>query len=113
MRQDPGDGFGLGGLGDVDVTVMAYAQWLSEMKQQAMIARYQQQAELDLIRDAISQSNGELSEFKRHSTTVVKQLQAQVSEMRAKLGDILTDLAQHSRQRLEAEQRAGQNLNGL
>lgn len=93
-----GDPGGFGNNADLDVTVMAYAQWLSEMKQQANNARYHQQAELDLVRDAIGASNGELNEFKRHSTQVVQQLQAQVSELRAKLANVFAGIAEQNRQ---------------
>merc|ERR1719310_1304108 len=99
--------------GDVDVTVMAYAQWLSEMKQQATNARYQQQAELDLMRDAINANNGELVDFKRHSSQVVQQLQGQVTELRARLSDAFAEMAQQSRQRTEVEQRTGNAIGGL
>merc|ERR1719310_232726 len=99
--------------GDVDVTVMAYAQWLSEMKQQATNARYQQQAELDLMRDAINANNGELVDFKRHSSQIVQQLQNQVSEIRAKLADTIAEMAQHNRQRSDAEQRTSSAIGGL
>lgn len=91
------------GVNDVDVTVMAYAQWISEMKQQATNARYQHQAELDLMRDAINANNGELVDFKRHSSSVVQQLQSQVTELRAKLSDTVAELSQLARQRAENE----------
>eukprot|EP00931_Biecheleriopsis_adriatica_P062175 TRINITY_DN37446_c0_g1_i1.p1 TRINITY_DN37446_c0_g1~~TRINITY_DN37446_c0_g1_i1.p1 ORF type:complete len:498 (+),score=104.60 TRINITY_DN37446_c0_g1_i1:46-1539(+) len=90
-------------LGDVDLTVMAYAQWLSDVKQQAASARYHQQAELDVMRDAIGAHSGELTEFKRHSTMVVQQLQSQVAELRVKVSDIFAELKSHSRQRAESE----------
>jgi len=104
---------GENGLGDVDVTVMAYAQWLSEMKQQATNARYQQKAELDLMRDAISANGGELMDFKRHSSHVVQQLQSQVAELRSKLSDLFTEISQQSRQHSECEQRTNSAISGL
>lgn len=87
--------------GTVDMTVLAYAQWLSEMKQQSTNARYQQQAELDLIREAISANTNDLGEFKRQSTQVVQQLQAQVVELRASLRDVTQDLAQQIQRRAD------------
>lgn len=98
---------------DVDVTVMAYAQWLSEMKQQASNSRYQQQAELDLMRDAINANNGELVDFKRHSSQVVQQLQVQVTELRAKLSESFAELAQQSRQKVETDQRTENSISEL
>ncbi|CAE7509211.1 unnamed protein product [Symbiodinium sp. CCMP2592] len=64
-------------LNDVDTTVMAYAQWLSELQQQASQSRNSQRAELDVLRDSIAAQGGELAEFKRHSMTVVQHLQNQ------------------------------------
>jgi len=90
-------------MGDVDLTVMAYAQWLSDVKQQAANARYHQQAELDVMRDAMGAHTGELVEFKRHSTVVVQQLQNQVSELKNKVADISAELRNHSRLRAESE----------
>jgi len=95
-------------MGDVDLTVMAYAQWLSDVKQQAANARYHQQAELDVMRDAIGAHSGELVEFKRHSTVVVQQLQNQVSELKAKVTDLAAELKVHSRQRADIELNARQ-----
>eukprot|EP00427_Karlodinium_veneficum_P000616 CAMPEP_0169152718 /NCGR_PEP_ID=MMETSP1015-20121227/51662_1 /TAXON_ID=342587 /ORGANISM="Karlodinium micrum, Strain CCMP2283" /LENGTH=390 /DNA_ID=CAMNT_0009222529 /DNA_START=290 /DNA_END=1459 /DNA_ORIENTATION=- len=83
------------------------------MKQQATNARYQQQAELDLMRDAINANNGELVEFKRNSSQVVQQLREQVSELRAKVLEASAELSQQSRQRKEAEQRTGTAIGGL
>merc|ERR1719199_1248211 len=106
-------GYGMNPGADVDVTVMAYAQWLSEMKQQASNSRYQQQAELDLMRDAINANNGELVDFKRHSSQVVQQLQGQVTEIRAKLSDAFQEMATQSRQRTEMEQKTSNVIGGL
>jgi len=97
----------------MDATVMAYASWLSEMKQQAASAQYQQQAEFDLMRDAIRASSSELVDFKRHSTQVVQQLQMQVSEVRAKMSQVFSQIESESRKLVETEQRTGEALGGL
>lgn len=91
-----------GGIGaEIDVTVMAYAQWLTEVKEQSSNARYHHQVELDLVRDAITASNGELMEFKRHSSQIVQQLQVQVAEIRAKMTDVFSDIGLQGRHRQE------------
>ncbi|CAJ1386681.1 unnamed protein product [Effrenium voratum] len=74
-------------LADVDATVLAYAQWLSELQSQASDVRCHQQAELDVLREAVSAQSSELSEFKRHCAQLIQQLQGQVSELRSKLGE--------------------------
>jgi predicted nucleic acid-binding Zn-ribbon protein len=100
-------------LGDVDVTVMAYAQWLSEMKQRSTSMQYQQQAELDLMRDAINANNGELIDFKRHSSTIQQQLQGQVSELREKVSDLFSEMQNVSRQRAELDARSSNEVGGI
>ncbi|CAE8680772.1 unnamed protein product [Polarella glacialis] len=81
--------------------ITRYAQWLSEMKLQATSARYHQQAELDVTREAIVAHSGELTEFKRHSTTVVQQLQAQVSELKRMMSEMVAEMRVLGRQHAE------------
>ncbi|CAE8615175.1 unnamed protein product, partial [Polarella glacialis] len=83
------------------VLMEQYAQWLSEMKLQATSARYHQQAELDVTREAIVAHSGELTEFKRHSTTVVQQLQAQVSELKRMMSEMVAEMRVLGRQHAE------------
>lgn len=68
---------------------MAYAQWLSELQQQASQSRNSQRAELDVLRDSIAAQGGELAEFKRHSMTVVQHLQNQVAELRERVAELV------------------------
>jgi len=98
---------------DVDVTVMAYAQWLSEMKQQATNARFQQKAELELMREAMSVNTAELNDFKRQYSGAVQQLQSQVSEVRTRLQDVVAESAAQTRQRSETEIHHKGLLDGL
>jgi len=102
-----------GGLGDVDVTVMAYAQWLSEMKQSAKNAQYQQQAELDLMRDAVNANNNELIDFKRHSSTIQQQLQGQVTELREQMSEAVKEISSIQRQRNDIEIRVTTEINSI
>lgn len=102
-----------GGMGDVDVTVMAYAQWLSEMKQSAKNSQYQQQAELDLMRDAVNANNNELIDFKRHSSTIQQQLQGQVTELREQMSEALKEISGIQRQRNDIEVRCTTEINNI
>jgi chromosome segregation ATPase len=83
------------------------------MKQQTTNVRYQQQAELDVLRDTVSSHGNDLLDFKRHSTMMVQQLQAQVSEVRTQLTDFASETAQQ-RRIVELEQRStGHAIGGL
>jgi hypothetical protein len=102
---------GLTGGGDSD-TVMAYARWLSEQKQQASSQRLLSQQNEDLC-ESIEHHASELTDFKRHSTRVVRQLQSQVSELRSKLTEALSQLQQQGRQVEEHEQRTTLSISEL
>eukprot|EP00929_Paragymnodinium_shiwhaense_P100239 TRINITY_DN62421_c0_g1_i2.p1 TRINITY_DN62421_c0_g1~~TRINITY_DN62421_c0_g1_i2.p1 ORF type:complete len:440 (+),score=94.35 TRINITY_DN62421_c0_g1_i2:60-1379(+) len=60
---------------DVDVTVMAYAQWLTDVKRQAANTNHRQRAELDHLQEDVRCTASDLSAFKR-----------QVSELRRAMG---------------------------
>lgn len=102
-------GGGLEGPG-VDVTVLAYAQWLSEVKHQATGARFQQKAEFEVLRDAVRESSSELADFKRLYAGSVQRLESQVTDLRSRLQDVVADLAAQTRQRQEAEVRQNTSL---
>lgn len=97
----------------MDGTVLAYAQWLVEMKQQSSTARYQQQAELDLIRDAIAASTAQLTDLKRSSSQMAQQLQSQVAELRSRMSDAFAEIAHQGKQHSDYAQRTGDVLGGL
>ena len=68
-------GGGGGGGQDVDMTVQSFAQWLTEMKSSSSASLSQLLSEMSIIRDGITANNQDLTEFKRHSTSIQTQMQ--------------------------------------
>jgi len=78
---------------DLDVTVLAFAQWLSEMRSRSSSSLQQMLAEMGIIRNGITSNNTDLTEFKRNTATVQQQMQSQISDLRDKLTDAYTEIA--------------------
>merc|ERR1719169_319886 len=77
---------------DIDVAVLQYAQWLSEIK------------------EGMTTNSLQLADFKRHCTSVQQQLLTQVTELREKLSDCFAEIATLARQKAEVDLRAQQEL---
>merc|ERR1719409_1202095 len=92
---------------------MAYAQWLSEMKQRATNTQYQQQAELEIMRESINANNRELVDFMRHSSTVQQTLQGQITEIKGSIGELVNEMSAITRQRNEIDSRSVNDLSGI
>lgn len=97
---------GHGGIGaqDLDVTVLAFAQWLSEMKLRSGSSLQQMLAEMGIIRNGITSNNTDLTEFKRNTATVQQQMQSQISDLRDKLTDAYTEIANLKKTKSQFEQ---------
>jgi predicted nucleic acid-binding Zn-ribbon protein len=78
---------------DLDVTVLAFAQWLSEMRSRSNSSLQQMLAEMGIIRNGITSNNTDLTEFKRNTATVQQQMQSQITDIRDKLTDAYTEIA--------------------
>mmetsp|Transcript_72594 Transcript_72594/g.183104 ORF Transcript_72594/g.183104 Transcript_72594/m.183104 type:complete len:349 (+) Transcript_72594:143-1189(+) len=78
---------------DLDVTVLAFAQWLSEMRSRSNSSLQQMLAEMGIIRNGITSNNTDLTEFKRNTATVQQQMQSQITDLRDKLTDAYTEIA--------------------
>jgi len=83
----------MGVVQDLDVTVLAFAQWLSEMRSRSNSSLQQMLAEMGIIRNGITSNNTDLTEFKRSTATVQQQMQSQISDLRDKLTDAYTEIA--------------------
>jgi hypothetical protein len=90
---------------DVDVTLLAYAQWISGIKEQVAGAKHGQKLELEAVREMARDSSSQLAEFKRYCTTAVQRLENQVSDLRARLTDIVADGVLQGRHHAVTEQR--------
>jgi len=89
---------------DLDVTVLAFAQWLSEMRANSKTSLQQMLAEMGIIRNGITSNNTDLTEFKRNTATVQQQMQSQISDLRDKLTDAYTEIANMKKTKSQFEQ---------
>merc|ERR1719199_760495 len=89
---------------DLDVTVLAFAQWLSEMRANNKTSLQQMLAEMGIIRNGITSNNTDLTEFKRNTATVQQQMQSQISDLRDKLTDAYTEIANMKKTKSQFEQ---------
>jgi len=89
---------------DLDVTVLAFAQWLSEMRSNSKTSLQQMLAEMGIIRNGITSNNTDLTEFKRNTATVQQQMQSQISDLRDKLTDAYTEIANVKKTKSQFEQ---------
>eukprot|EP00928_Gymnodinium_smaydae_P061973 TRINITY_DN45922_c0_g1_i1.p1 TRINITY_DN45922_c0_g1~~TRINITY_DN45922_c0_g1_i1.p1 ORF type:complete len:371 (-),score=99.00 TRINITY_DN45922_c0_g1_i1:103-1215(-) len=89
---------------DLDVTVLAFAQWVCEMKSRQNSSSNQMQAEMSIIRNAISSNNTELSDFKRHSAAIQQQMQGEIGEIRESLGTVFMEITNAVRNNAAADQ---------
>merc|ERR1719213_922647 len=89
---------------DLDVTVLAFAQWLSEMRTRSNASLQQMLAEMGIIRNGITSNNADLTEFKRNTATVQQQMQSQISDLRDKLTDAYTEIANIKKTKSQFEQ---------
>eukprot|EP00397_Hematodinium_sp_SG-2012_P040581 GEMP01044494.1.p1 GENE.GEMP01044494.1~~GEMP01044494.1.p1 ORF type:complete len:259 (+),score=60.77 GEMP01044494.1:170-946(+) len=84
--------------GEIDVTMQAFSNWLTEVKARSDNSLQQMLAEMGIIRDGITSNNTDLTEFKRHSTSIQQQMQSQLTDLREKLTSAfgeLTSLVKH------------------
>lgn len=89
---------------DLDVTVLAFAQWLSETRARSNHSLNQMLAEMGIIRNGITSNNTDLTEFKRNTATVQQQMQSQISDLRDKLTDAYTEIANMKKTKSQFEQ---------
>jgi hypothetical protein len=89
---------------DLDVTVLAFAQWVSEMKSRQGSSHHQMQAEMSIIRNAIASNNTELSDFKRHSASIQQQMHSETNEIRESLSTVFMEITTAVRNNAAADQ---------
>lgn len=89
---------------DMDVTVLAFAQWVSEMKTRQTNSQHQMTAEMSIIRNAITTNNTDLADFKRHSAAVQQQMQREISEIRESLSNVFQEITAAVRNNSAADQ---------
>merc|ERR1719420_2131652 len=98
---------------DLDVTVLAFAQWLSDMRNRSTSSVQQMLAEMGIIRNGITSNNADLVEFKRNTATVQQQMQSQIIDLRDKLTDAYSEIANMKKSKAQFEQELTANYTSL
>merc|ERR1719482_575397 len=98
---------------DLDVTVLAFAQWLSDMRNRSTSSVQQMLAEMGIIRNGITSNNADLVEFKRNTATVQQQMQSQIIDLRDKLTDAYSEIANMKKSKIQFEQEMSANYTSL
>merc|ERR1719487_2753690 len=70
---------------ETDMTVQAFAQWLTDMKARSARNVNEMLSEMSIIRDSITQNNVDLQDFARNSSGVSQQMQSQLTDLKEKL----------------------------
>ncbi|CAE7207459.1 Ctsb [Symbiodinium natans] len=109
----------LGGQGlaeshvDVDATMNAFSQWLSEMKARSNSSLQAMMAEMSVIRDGITSNSADLTEYKRHSISVQQQMQSQLTDLREKLTSAFTEITSLVKQKAATDQELLSEIHAL
>mmetsp|Transcript_97107 Transcript_97107/g.275094 ORF Transcript_97107/g.275094 Transcript_97107/m.275094 type:complete len:333 (-) Transcript_97107:142-1140(-) len=89
---------------DLDVTVLAFAQWVSEMKSRQHNSQHQMQAEVGMMRNAIASNRSDLADFRRHGAAIQQQMQNEIHEVRESLGGVFLEITNAVRSNAAADQ---------
>lgn len=108
-----GNGFGRGSDGEVDATMQAFAQWLSEMKARSNSSLAQMLAEMGIIRDGITSNSTDLTEYKRHSISIQQQMQSQLTDLREKLTSAFGEITSLVKQKTATDQELVSEIKAL
>lgn len=99
--------------GEVDATMQAFAQWLSEMKARSNSSLAQMLAEMGIIRDGITKECTELTEYKRHSISIQQQMQSQLTDLREKLTSAFGEITSLVKQKTGTDQELNSEIHAL
>jgi len=98
---------------EVDVTMQAFSNWLTEVKARSNNSLQQMLAEMGIIRDGITSNNTDLTEFKRHSTSIQQQMQSQLTDLREKLTSAFGEITSLVKQKTTTDQELMSEINSL
>lgn len=101
------------GSESVDVTVLAFAQWLSEMRSRTNSNIQQVLAEMGIIRNGITTNNTDLVEFKRNCANIQQQQQSQLADLRDKLQDAFNEIAGMKKAKAQSDQEIAADYQSL
>eukprot|EP00913_Durusdinium_trenchii_P017113 g16095.t1 len=77
---------------DVDVTVLAFAQWVMELKHKSSNSQRSLQTELNTIKTAINGNHTDLAEFKRQGASIQQRMQCEINEIRESLSSVFMEI---------------------
>jgi len=89
---------------DVDVTVLAFAQWVMELKSRSSHSQKSLQMELNTIKNAINGNHGDLADFKRHGAAIQQHMQSEINEIRESLSSVFMEITAAVRNNAAADQ---------
>merc|ERR550537_599867 len=98
---------------DVDVTALAFAQYVSELKSRAASSHNQLHAEMGQVRTAIGTNNSDLQELKRHTAAVQQQMQGEISSLRESLSQVFMEITEGVRKGSEGDHDMKLNFQSL
>lgn len=88
----------------MDLTILAFAQWVSEMKNRQSSCQHQLRAEMSKIRNATTSNHTDLSDFKRHGAAIQQQMQSEINEIRESLSNVFMEITGAVRNKAAADQ---------
>mmetsp|Transcript_23455 Transcript_23455/g.42322 ORF Transcript_23455/g.42322 Transcript_23455/m.42322 type:complete len:352 (+) Transcript_23455:137-1192(+) len=95
---------GLESAFDMDLTVLAFAQWVSELKNKQANSQKSLQIELNTIKNAVNSNHSDLADFKRHGAAIQQQMQAETNEIRESLSAVFMEITAAVRNNTAADQ---------
>lgn len=98
---------------ETDMTVQAFAQWLTEMKARSSRTLQEMLSEMSIIRDGITSNNVELTDFKRSGSGISQQMQSQLTDLREKLTNAFGEITALVKQKTLSDQEQMQDINSL
>jgi len=98
---------------DHDPTVRTFTNWLAEMKVQNNRTVQEILSETSIIRDSITANNMELTDFKRHSSSISQQMQSQLTDLREKLTTAFGEITALVKQKTQSDSEMMQDVNTL
>lgn len=98
---------------ETDMTVHAFAQWLTELRARNSRTLQEMLSEMSIIRDGITSNNMELSDFKRGSTGISQQMQSQLTDLREKLTNAFSEITALVGSKGQSEREMMQDINAL
>jgi len=89
---------------DVDVTVLAFAQWVMELKNKSSNSQKSLQIELNTIKNAINGNHSDLADFKRQGAAIQQHMQSEINEIRESLSSVFMEITAAVRNNAAADQ---------